>query len=99
MHKPFENIIDAKRAYREFVIMNLVNHKNVMSHPKEEGYRDTCINTSSKSQNFIDKNAIFNNLYPPPHEIHFLVLVPPRPKNPGSDTVTFLYQNFVKKLQ
>jgi hypothetical protein len=67
MHKPFENIIDAKRAYREFVMMNLVNHKNVMPHPKEEGYRDTC--TFSKSQKFIDKNAISNNLYPPPHEI------------------------------
>ena len=27
--RPFSNVTHAKRAYREFVIMNLVNHRNV----------------------------------------------------------------------
>ncbi|VDP82616.1 unnamed protein product [Schistosoma mattheei] len=29
MARPFQNVTHAKRAYREFVLMKLVNHKNV----------------------------------------------------------------------
>ena len=31
MSKPFQNTTHAKRAYREFCIMKLVNHKNIIS--------------------------------------------------------------------
>ncbi|CAF0832951.1 unnamed protein product [Brachionus calyciflorus] len=31
LSKPFQNATHAKRAYREFCIMNLVNHKNIIS--------------------------------------------------------------------
>jgi len=31
LSRPFQNQTHAKRAYREFVIMKLVNHKNVSS--------------------------------------------------------------------
>jgi hypothetical protein len=31
MSKPFQNATHAKRAYREFCIMKLVNHKNIIS--------------------------------------------------------------------
>ena len=31
LSKPFQNATHAKRAYREFFIMNLVNHKNIIS--------------------------------------------------------------------
>ena len=29
LSRPFQNVTHAKRAYREFVLMKLVNHKNV----------------------------------------------------------------------
>lgn len=29
LSRPFQNVTHAKRAYREFVLMDLVNHKNV----------------------------------------------------------------------
>lgn len=29
LSRPFQNVTHAKRAYREFKLMNLVNHKNV----------------------------------------------------------------------
>ncbi|GFR60465.1 mitogen-activated protein kinase [Elysia marginata] len=31
LSRPFQNVTHAKRAYREFVLMKLVNHKNVSS--------------------------------------------------------------------
>jgi c-Jun N-terminal kinase len=31
LSKPFQNATHAKRAYREFCIMKLVNHKNIIS--------------------------------------------------------------------
>lgn len=31
LSKPFQNATHAKRAYREFCIMNLVRHKNIIS--------------------------------------------------------------------
>ena len=30
LSKPFQNVTHAKRAYREFCIMKLVNHKNII---------------------------------------------------------------------
>ena len=35
LSRPFQNVTHAKRAYREFVLMKLVNHKNVSQ------YQDT----------------------------------------------------------
>ena len=32
LSRPFQNVTHAKRAYREFVLMKLVNHKNVSFH-------------------------------------------------------------------
>ena len=32
LSRPFQNVTHAKRAYREFVLMKLVNHKNVSNH-------------------------------------------------------------------
>ena len=31
LNRPFQNVTHAKRAYRELVLMQLVNHKNVIS--------------------------------------------------------------------
>lgn len=31
LSRPFQNVTHAKRAYREFKLMKLVNHKNVSS--------------------------------------------------------------------
>ena len=33
LSRPFQNVTHAKRAYREFKLMKLVNHKNVSTHP------------------------------------------------------------------
>ncbi|KAK6747302.1 hypothetical protein RB195_000481 [Necator americanus] len=30
LSRPFQNVTHAKRAYREFILMNLVNHKNII---------------------------------------------------------------------
>ena len=30
LNRPFQNVTHAKRAYRELVLMQLVNHKNVI---------------------------------------------------------------------
>lgn len=32
LSRPFQNVTHAKRAYREFKLMKLVNHKNVSKH-------------------------------------------------------------------
>lgn len=32
LSRPFQNVTHAKRAYREFKLMKLVNHKNVCNH-------------------------------------------------------------------
>ncbi|XP_031632649.1 stress-activated protein kinase JNK-like [Contarinia nasturtii] len=32
LSRPFQNVTHAKRAYREFKLMKLVNHKNVSGH-------------------------------------------------------------------
>ncbi|GFT69193.1 stress-activated protein kinase JNK [Nephila pilipes] len=32
LSRPFQNVTHAKRAYREFKLMKLVNHKNVREH-------------------------------------------------------------------
>jgi serine/threonine protein kinase len=32
LSRPFQNVTHAKRAYREFKLMKLVNHKNVRFH-------------------------------------------------------------------
>lgn len=32
LSRPFQNVTHAKRAFREFKLMNLVNHKNVRAH-------------------------------------------------------------------
>lgn len=32
LSRPFQNVTHAKRAYREFKLMKLVNHKNVSIH-------------------------------------------------------------------
>ena len=39
LSRPFQNVTHAKRAYREFVLMKLVNHKNVSA------YIDTHLDT------------------------------------------------------
>lgn len=33
LSRPFQNVTHAKRAYREFKLMKLVNHKNVSRNP------------------------------------------------------------------
>lgn len=32
LSRPFQNVTHAKRAYREFKLMKLVNHKNVLTY-------------------------------------------------------------------
>ena len=36
LSRPFQNVTHAKRAYREFVLMKLVNHKNVSACTKKK---------------------------------------------------------------
>ncbi len=39
LSRPFQNVTHAKRAYREFKLMKLVNHKNVSSLPSLGPFR------------------------------------------------------------
>jgi len=42
LSRPFQNVTHAKRAYREFKLMKLVNHKNVCIKKKKK-IEGSCI--------------------------------------------------------